>query len=269
MRQGKSPQEACEEGVKRIAPGRYGNSLGETKIIVDSITKNIEKIQNTNQFSYIDDVKPSEKSFEIFEDYNKKYNKELNNVVGKSNNGMTISIGGESTLGNLISDVMRFKMEEDGAQIACITPGLIKANIDAGDITAENIMDVLPKDEDLVLLNIKGEDLLAVFEHGCTFSYGMTQVSGVKFAYDNLRFLYDRIVECTLNNGDTLESEQMYKVVTTEAMRRGLDGYVWFANAEIIKYSDKSLRESMFEYIENESPVDREIEDRIVLVYTG
>ncbi|MCK5847775.1 MAG: 5'-nucleotidase C-terminal domain-containing protein [Caldisericia bacterium] len=257
------------KGVKIIAPGRYGNSLGEIKIIVDSITKNIEKIQTTNQYSYIDDVKPSAKSYEIFEEYNKKYNTELENIIGKSKNGMTISSGGESTLGNLISDIMRYDMEDDGAQISCITPGLIKANIDAGDITAENIMDVLPKDEDLVLLEIKGEDLIMVFEHGCTFSYGMTQVSGVKFAYDNLRFLYDRIVECTLNNGETFESEQMYKVVTTESMRRGLDGYVWFANAEILKYSDKTLRESVFEYVEKEGTVDREIEGRIDLVYTG
>jgi 2',3'-cyclic-nucleotide 2'-phosphodiesterase (5'-nucleotidase family) len=193
----------------------------------------------------------------------------LQEVIGKSNNGLKISIGGESPLGNLISDVMRYTMEEDGAQVACITPGLIKGNIDTGNITAEEIYSVMPKDEDLVLIEMLGEDLLMVFEHGCTFSAGMVQVSGASFAYDNLRFLYDRIVECKIDGVGELVYEDTYKVVTTESMRRGLDGYEWFANGKVVKYYEKTLRESLFEYIEKEGTVDRGIEDRIVLVYTG
>ncbi|MDD4028232.1 MAG: 5'-nucleotidase C-terminal domain-containing protein [Caldisericia bacterium] len=257
------------DDIPVIAAGRYGNSMGETKIIIDAITKNIERITLHNQYSYIDDMTPSKKAYEISDDFRKTYQSELHETIGKTNNGLKISMGGESTLGNLISDVMKYSMEEEGAQVACITPGLIKANINPGTITAENIYDVLPKDEDLVLIEMLGEDLLMVLEHGCTFSAGMTQVSGVKFAYDNLRFLYDRIVECNIDDVGELVYEDKYKVVTTESMRRGLDGYEWFANGTVVKYYEKTLRESLFEYIEKEGTVDREIEDRITLVYTG
>lgn len=257
------------DGIPVIAAGKYGNSLGQTKIIMDAITKKIERITLHNQYSYVDDMEPSATSFEIQSEYKKQYETELQEIIGKSNNGMKISFGGESPLGNLISDVMLYTMEEDGAQVACITPNLIKENIDAGDITAEEIYAVLPKDEDLVLIEMLGEDLLMVFEHGCTFSSGMVQVSGATFAYDNLRFLYDRIVECKINGVGELVYEDTYKVVTTESMRRGLDGYEWFANGKVVKYYNKTLRESLFEYIEKEGTVDRGIEDRIVLVYTG
>ncbi len=257
------------DGIPVIAAGKYGNSLGQTKIIMDAITKKIERITLHNQYSYVDDMEPSASSFQIQNEYNKEYASELQEVTGQSNDGMKISIGGESPLGNLISDVMRDTMEKDGAQVACITPNLIKANINAGDITAEEIYAVLPKDEDLVLIEMLGEDLLMVFEHGCTFSAGMVQVSGARFAYDNLRFLYDRIVECTIDDVGELIYEDTYTVVTTESMRRGLDGYEWFANGNVVKYYDKTLRESLFDYIRLHGTVDRGIEDRITLVYTG
>jgi hypothetical protein len=56
-------------------------------------------------------------------------------------------------------------------------------------------------------------------------------------------------------------------------MRRGLDGYVAFINGKVLQYSELSLREHLFNYIDTENKagrtIDREIEGRIVLVYTG
>ena len=259
------------KGVNIIAPGSYGNSVGTSKFIVNAVTEKVEKINISNVYTYADDYKPNELIIDKFENATKAYESELNKVIGKSNNGLTISSAGESALGNLVTDVMRGSIE--GADFAFISPSLIKGNIPKGDIRIRDIYGVLPKDEDVVLLEMSGSDVIAILEQGATFFTGMIQVSGLKFQYDNYRFLYDRVISAVTLSGEEIKPDKIYKVVTTESMRRGLDGYVAFINGKVLQYSELSLREHLFNYIDTENKagrtIDREIEGRIVLVYTG
>lgn len=259
------------KGVNIIAPGSYGNSIGTSKFIVNSVTEKVEKINISNVYTYSDDYKPDESIINKFNDATKAYESELSKVIGKSNNGLTISSAGESTLGNLVTDIMRESFEE--ADFAFISPSLIKGNIPKGDIKAGDIYEVLPKDEDVVLLEMNGQDIITVLEQGATFFAGMIQVSGLKFQYDNYRFLYDRVISAVTLSGEDIKPDNIYKVATTESMRRGLDGYVTFLNGKVLKYSELSLREHLFNYIDLQTKagktIDGEIEGRIVLVYTG
>jgi 2',3'-cyclic-nucleotide 2'-phosphodiesterase (5'-nucleotidase family) len=259
------------KGINIVAPGSYGNSLGTSKFIVDAITKKIEKISSENYYTYADDLNADKNILKKFEEAEKTFETELNRVIGKSNNGLTISSAGESTLGNLITDVMRGSFE--GADFAFITPSVIKGNIPKDEIKVSDIYEVLPKDEDLVLLEMEGKDIVSVLEQGATFFAGMVQVSGIKFQYDNTRFFYDRVISAMTANGENVEPDKIYKVVTTESMRRGLDGYSAFSNGKVLKYSELSLRNHLFNYIEMETQrgktIDREIEGRIILVYIG
>lgn len=262
---------ALYKDIKVMAPGSYGNSLGISKIIVDSVSKNIEKIEMVNQYTYADDLVPSSEITTIFKQYEDKFLPDLNQVIGKSENGLKTTTGAESQLGNLITDVMKYSLE--GADGALLTPNLIKNNLPKGDIKVSDLFSVLPKDEDLVLIELKGSDLVKVFEHGATFAYGLIQISGFKFKFDNTRFLYDRVIEATLANGDPIVENNIYKVVITESMRRGLDGYESLANGKVLRYSPISLRNLLKNYLLTElkagRSVDREVEGRIELVYLG
>jgi len=123
------------------------------------------------------------------------------------------------------------------------------------------------------MLDMKGSDVIKVFEHGATFNYGLIQIAGAKFKYDNYRFLYDRVVEATLADGTPIDSSTIYRVVTTESLRRGLDNYEAFANGTVSAYSDQSLRTHIVQYMDKMTKegktIDREVEGRIELVYTG
>jgi 2',3'-cyclic-nucleotide 2'-phosphodiesterase/3'-nucleotidase len=257
--------------IRVIAPGSYGNSLGISKIIVDSVSKNIEKIDMINQYTYADDLAPSPAILTIFKEYEDKFVTDLSKVIGKSENGLKTTTGAESQLGDLVTDVMKSSFE--GAEGALITPSLIKNNLPKGDLKVSDLFSVFPKDEDLVLVELKGSDIIKAFEHGATFAYGLIQISGFKFKFDNTRFLYDRVVESTLSNGDPLVSDNVYKVVITESMRRGLDSYEGLTNKKALQYSPISLRNLLKNYIDAETKagrsIDREVEGRIELVYNG
>jgi 2',3'-cyclic-nucleotide 2'-phosphodiesterase (5'-nucleotidase family) len=257
------------KGIKVFAPGSYGNSIGIGKFIIDSVSKKIEKIEMINSFAYADELEPSQKILDIYQQNEKQFQSELDKVVGKSNNGLTTTSGGESPLGNLISDIMRFSTDE--ADFAFILPSLIRNHLPKGDIKARHIYDAIPKDEDMVLMEIKGSDIRMALEHGATFSHGMIQISGIKFEYNNYRFLYDRIVGLSIMDSDeAFDDSKIYKVVISESMRRGMDGYYWLGKGTVVKYFDRSLRQEIFHYIQNETShgraIDREVEDRIWLV---
>jgi len=107
----------------------------------------------------------------------------------------------------------------------------------------------------------------------------MIQISGAIFNYDNYRFLYDRVVESFTYTGSDLttavpiEYDKIYRVVTTESLRRGLDNYEAFSAGTVKSYHNESLRTLIVKYLEDQhaqgKPVDREVEGRINLVYTG
>lgn len=257
--------------IKILAPGNYGNSIGISKIIVDSVSKNIEKIDLINQYTYSDELVPSKDIIDLFKQYEDKYASDLDKVIGCSNNGLKTTTGAESQLGDFVTDIMKQSFE--GADMALFTPNLLKNHLPKGDIKVADVFNILPKDEDLVMIELSGSDLVKAFEQGATFANGLIQISGVKFKFDNTRFLYDRVVEKTLANGDPIEENKTYKVVITESMRRGLDNYDSLANGKVLIYSSTSLRNLLINFIISEKKdgrcVDREVEGRIELVYTG
>ncbi|MDD4663064.1 MAG: 5'-nucleotidase C-terminal domain-containing protein [Caldisericia bacterium] len=265
------------KNVPVIAPGTYGNSIGTAKIIIDAVTKKIEKVDLKNQYSYADELTPSAEINTMYNNYETTFNQDLDKVIATSKNGLKTFTGGESPLGNLITDIMRETF--NNVQIAMITPNLLLGDLPQGNITNRNVFNMLPKDEHLVLLEMKGSDVIKVFEHGATFNYGMIQISGAKFKYDNYRFLYDRVVESftykgtDLSDTEPIEYEKIYRVLTTESLRRGLDNYEAFASGTVNSYHPISLRTVVIQYLEKlykeGKPVDREVEGRIELVYTG
>lgn len=262
---------AVYKDIRVIAPGSYGNSIGISKVIIDSVTKKIEKIDLVNQYTYADEYKPSADVIDIFKQYEQKFVADLDQILAKSENGLKTTTGAESQLGNLVTDVMKTAFPD--AQIALISPNMLKNHLPKGNIQTKHLFDMLPKDEDLVMIELKGSDLVKVFEHGATFSYGLIQISGAKFKYDNTRWLYDRVVESTLPNGDPIGENDLYKVVVPESMRRGLDSYVTLANGKVLEYSPTSLRNLLKHYMETELKagrfIDREVEGRIELIYVG
>lgn len=179
----------------------------------------------------------------------------------------------ETNLGNLITDGMAAKANEFiPTYIAMQNGGGIRASIDQGDITLGEVLTVLPFGNNLVTLDLTGEEILAALEHSVSApgAGGFMQVSGLNFKYDPAKPVGDRVwhVEALTADGyEVLQLDKTYRVATNAFTADGGDGYSMFKTAKdegritelyIVDF------EVFTSYLEKVNPVSPVVEGRIV-----
>ncbi|XP_077588046.1 5'-nucleotidase [Stigmatopora nigra] len=153
----------------------------------------------------------------------------------------------ECNLGNLICDAMVNHNLKDSDELqwnhvaSCIlNSGAIRTAIDEqyknGTITMEEILTVLPFQQTMDLIQIKGSTLKKAFEHSVHRYGGMhgefLQVSGIHVEYDLSKPMNHRVAslsllctECRVPKYELLNLEKMYTVVMPSYLVGGGDGY--------------------------------------------
>jgi 2',3'-cyclic-nucleotide 2'-phosphodiesterase (5'-nucleotidase family) len=179
----------------------------------------------------------------------------------------------ETNLGNLIADGMAAKANEFiPTYIAMQNGGGIRASIDQGDITLGEVLTVLPFGNNLVTLDLTGDEILAALEHSVSApgQGAFMQVSGLKFKYDPAKPIGERVwyVEALTADGyEELQQDKLYRVATNAFTADGGDGYSMFKSAKdegritelyIVDF------EVFTSYLEKFNPVSPQVEGRIV-----
>ncbi|ABS60494.1 bifunctional UDP-sugar hydrolase/5'-nucleotidase [Fervidobacterium nodosum] len=157
-------------------------------------------------------------------DYFKKLGgAKLDTVIGTTEillDGERANVRSKTTnLANLIADSMIWKT---GADVALTNGGGIRASIKQGNITIRDVLTVLPFGNTLYVLEMKGSDLIKVFEYAATVPNGQgafLQVAGATWKSES-----GKLTE-VLVGGKPIDPEKVYKVVTNDYMAAGGDGY--------------------------------------------
>ena len=184
---------------------------------------------------------------------------------------------GETNLGDLIADAFRWYAFEQGDLgvdedhvVALTNGGGIRASVAAGDITATDILTVLPFGNEVAYVNVTGEVLLEALEAStyCTPEEvgAFPQVAGIEFTVDTTK-AYDQgeqypgstyygpnsINRVTINsiNGQPFDPEANYVVVTNDFLAAGGDTYYAF-NVSVSRSTGKLMDEAVVEYITEE-----------------
>lgn len=149
---------------------------------------------------------------------------------------------GETNLGDLIADALR---EVSGADVALTNGGGIRASIEKGEVTKGEVITVLPFGNQIVTLNVKGEDLIAALENGVKSypeaSGGFPQISGFTFKIDPSKEAGNR-VHSVMVGGKAIDPEATYSLATNDFTSIGGDEYDMFK-----KYSQAGMYGSLDE----------------------
>ncbi len=143
----------------------------------------------------------------------------------------------EAAIGNLVADAMR---RATNADVAIMNGGGIRGDrtYPAGTLlTRKDILTELPFGNRVVLVELRGVDLLAALENGVSQveqrAGRFPQVSGASFRFDPRRPPGQRVVEVRVN-GEPLDPQRLYRVATNDFLLNGGDGYVSLARGKVL-----------------------------------
>ena len=189
----------------------------------------------------------------------------------------------ECNLGNLITDALR---AETGAQLAITNGGGIRSNIPVGvetpadpaleapqTVTLGDVLTVLPFGNLVSTFELSGADVVAALENGVSQVENgagrFPQVSGLRYTFDPAAEAGSRIVSVEVLGEDgsytPIDLEAIYSVASNDFMRRGGDGYtVFFENSQNAYDFGRPLDQVLADYIAANSPVNPQIEGRVI-----
>lgn len=177
----------------------------------------------------------------------------------------------ESNLGNLIADGMVWKTKGAGVQIALQNGGGIRVSIPKGPITVGKVYEVLPFGNTLVVMDLKGKEILAALENGVSqWEQGagrFLQVSGLRYAFDLARPAGSRVVRVEVKTEKgfaPLDLEATYRVVVNNFIANGGDGFTVLKEAQGYRVDTGfSDAESFMDYLKELKVVEAQVEGRI------
>lgn len=172
---------------------------------------------------------------------------------------------GETNLGNLITDAMRMST---GADVAFTNGGGIRASIDVGDITVNEILTSFPFTNTLAVIEVTGAELLAAIEHGVkdypAAAGQFPHVSGMKYTFDAGKPAGFRVTMVMIGD-EALDPAKTYKVVTNDFMAVGGDGYTMFSNKPFVGEGGL-LSDVLIEYVEANVEISPAVEGRVTAI---
>jgi len=207
----------------------------------------------------------------IVDGYNSQLTAKLSVVIGKA----LVALDGEradvrtkeTNLGNYIADWMRIST---GADIAFENGGSIRTSIPAGDVTVGNVYAVLPFDNLLVMLEIKGSTLKAALENSVK-AYpaqlgGFLQVSGFSFTFDPSKPVGSRVISIT-KDGKPMDMNATFKLCTADFTASGGDGYAMLKGITAVATPGLAwMRDGLVAYITTHPEISPTVDGRITVV---
>lgn len=240
-------------------------TASEFKLVPVNMKKRV-KYNDKSYYMYVDKgyVEDSE-ALESMAAYLTQADELLSQPVGQAAvelvGGKSESRSQETNLGNLITDAMRAKT---GAEIAFQNGGGIRAGIAPGEITYRDILTVQPFGNTLTTLSMNGEQIMEVLNFAATLdsgSGGFLHVSGVSWTLNR----QTKSAENVMVNGEPLDMNRVYEVVTNNFMAAGGDGYAMLK--DIPQYDTGFVdADAIKDYIIEKGTVEPSVEGRLTII---
>ncbi len=151
----------------------------------------------------------------------------LSEVVGRIDKQAPRLYYRESPLGNLLADLLR---EYSGAEIGLVPAGAIRADLEAGDVTVEKILNVFPFTDTVTVVQVTGEDIAWLVEKSLSLEYGLAQYSGISVFHDPAAAIGERVQRIQVGD-EALDPARTYSLVTGSFTATGGESYTRLAEA--------------------------------------
>ena len=260
---------------------KHGNTVGRLDVAVNRATKRLTVNGHELRSIRTDELDPDPAIEARVAYWAEQVDQAVRRPVGTTNVSLIRDYNGESNLGNLVADAMRWKadMLDDNEQngsvpVALTNPGGLKADLIVPVtatlphvITWGDTYAVLPFGNSLYLMDLTGAQIQELLHRSASLRKGILQSSGVTWRWHN---------ECKCNTpttwgvhdvrvgGALLDPMATYRVVTNEFLAGGQDGWVTFAEGTNRTNTYYPMQDAVNEYIGLHAPIETAVEGRSV-----
>lgn len=251
-----------------VSTGTALKAVGQVELVVED-GKVLSKTPTLLDYEVFKEVTPKPGIIEAIEKVEAAQKVILEKVVGSTAVQLVgereVVRTGESNLGQLATDAM---LDLTGAQIAITNGGGIRASIEAGDITMNDMVTVFPFGNTIMVKEMTGKDVLAALEYGVD-AYpdqkgGFPHTAGITFTLKAYKEVGSRMSDVKVGE-EALNLEKIYTVATNDFMAAGGDGYVMFTQYPI-KAEYNTLMDTLLAYVEKLGTVPGTFEPRMTVI---
>jgi 5''-nucleotidase/2'',3''-cyclic phosphodiesterase and related esterases len=154
----------------------------------------------------------------------------------------------ESLLGNFFADVMLSYAQKHSTgrvDFAVTNPGGLRKPIHKGDIKVAHIYELMPFENALVVLDLKGDRVQALADSIAAHHGG--PVAGIRFGINNRKAVNVTIA------GEPLDANKTYRVVANDYIAKGNDFYQELTKASSSEFFTVSLRSVILDWVKQET----------------
>jgi 5'-nucleotidase / UDP-sugar diphosphatase len=184
--------------------------------------------------------------------------------------------GNNTGPGPIVADSMLAKTRSAGVQIAIQNCGGIRKDIAAGELTVAEAYELLPFNNTLIILELKGADLVEALEEAVDFQMAAGNrapylyVAGMAFRVDESAQkgsrIRDVVIRASNNDYIPIETSKAYRIVTSSYLAGGGDGIHIFEKAASYRYDTGFIDAEVFmEYLKDKGTIEPPAEKRISL----
>jgi 5'-nucleotidase / UDP-sugar diphosphatase len=179
--------------------------------------------------------------------------------------------------GPLVADSMLSKTHSAGVRIAIQNKGGIRKDIAAGDISVADVYELMPFNNTLVIIELKGSELIAALEQAIDFKIAFGNkspylyVSGICFRIDESEQKGGRIRDVKVGTAKdgymAVDPAKTYRIVASSYLAGGGDGMTILMKASGYRLDTGFTDAEVFmEYLKAKGTIDPPTEKRISLL---
>jgi 2',3'-cyclic-nucleotide 2'-phosphodiesterase (5'-nucleotidase family) len=189
----------------------------------------------------------------IIQPYQNEIEEQMNETLVYTKNDLTKGRP-QSTIGNFVADLC---LDYCDANICVFNNGGLRTTIDKGNITRGKIFELMPFENELVILELNKTDFIELLNY--ISLRGGEPFSGLNIKIDKNNNIIEHSWPVNFNNNETV------RVLTSDYLANGGDKMSFFKGKKQHKIGLK-LRDAIIDYCEKNDTIDIRLDNRIEII---
>ena len=183
----------------------------------------------------------------FLEPYKSLLDAKMNEVIGKAEHEMR-GHAPESLLSNFSADLYRNTASDylkSTVDMAIVNLGGLRSHIPAGDITVRKIFELMPFENELVIVYLSGDKVYELCQ-------GFAQVGGQGVSGITMQFKNKSAIDIKINN-KALDRTKVYSIATNDFLAAGNDKMEELAQYSKRINTDIKIRDMLLNFVKSET----------------